>query len=61
MKIKCWLGGWESYLQLATAACDTFILSLAFHLFCLLNIQYGASTTQKADFGLNHLSGTSQL
>jgi len=37
------------------AACDTFSPSFAFNLFHLLNTQYGASTTQKADFGLNHL------
>lgn len=37
------------------AASDTFSPSLAFNLFRLLNSQYGASTTQKADFGLNHL------
>lgn len=36
-------------------ASDTFSPSLAFNVFRLLNTQYGASTTQKADFGLNHL------
>lgn len=44
---KTLVGGWEFYLQLVTY--------LAFNLFHLLNTHYGASATQKADFGLNPL------